>query len=251
MCTASLIELQGDTPGYRLVFNRDELRSRAPGEEPRWREFAGTRALAPIDPDSGGTWIAVNELGVTLAVTNVNPRPAPALPPASALRSRGSLVPTLISSTTAEAAIGAISDEQLSAFAPFRLLAIDLTSRGVRLVEGTWDRVQWRVVEHSAPPVCFASSGLGDERVAGRLELFRACEVRTDKDQDAFHTHRWPTRPEVSVLMSRDDARTVSITRVEVRKLAGSPDVQMAYKALTADEVEVFGGGFEHANGIR
>ena len=251
MCTASLIELQGNTPGYRLVFNRDELRSRAPGEEPRWRDFVGTRALAPLDPDSGGTWIAVNELGVTLAVTNVNPRPAPALPPASSLRSRGSLVPTLISSKTADSAVGAISDEQLSVFAPFRLLAIDLTSRGVRLVEGIWDRVKWRVVEHSTLPICFASSGLGDERVSGRLELFRACEVRTEKDQDAFHGHRWPTRPEVSVLMSRDDARTVSITRVEVRKLAGSPDVQMAYKALTDDEVEVVGGGFEHANGIR
>jgi hypothetical protein len=251
MCTASLIELQGNTPGYRLVFNRDELRSRAPGEEPRWREFAGTRALAPLDPDSGGTWIAVNERGMTLAVTNVNPRPAPVLPQASSLKSRGSIVPTLISSGSAHEAVASISDGQLGVFAPFRLLAIDLTPRGMRLVEGIWDRVKWRVIDHSALPVCFASSGLGDELVAGRLELFRACDVQTSKDQDAFHTHRWPTRPEVSVLMSRDDARTVSITRVEVRKLDGSPDVQMAYKALTTDEVEVVGGGFEHANGIR
>jgi hypothetical protein len=251
MCTASLIELHGITPGYRLVFNRDELRSRAPGEEPRWREFAGTRALAPLDPDSGGTWIAANERGMTLAVTNVNPRPVPVLPHASSLKSRGSLVPTLISSDSAHAAVESISDEQLGSFAPFRLLAIDLTPRGVRLVEGIWDRVEWRVVDHSALPVCFASSGLGDERVAGRLELFRACDVRTSKDQDAFHIHRWPTRPEVSVLMSRDDARTVSITCIEVRQLTGSPDVQMAYKALTIDEVEVVGGGFEHANGIR
>jgi hypothetical protein len=45
--------------------------------------------------------------------------------------------------------------------------------------------------------------------------------------QDAFHHHQWPGRGELSVLMSRADARTVSITTVEI----GERRVWMEYLA--------------------
>ena len=57
--------------GYRLWFNRDELRSRGPEVPPRVEQTPeGMRYIAPSDSDAGGTWIAVNELGITVCLLN-------------------------------------------------------------------------------------------------------------------------------------------------------------------------------------
>jgi len=67
--------------------------------------------------------------------------------------------------------------------------------------------------------VCLVSSGLGDTLVRPRLELFDQEVLNpgvTPARQDAYHAHRWPDRPEISVAMERAAARTVSRTIVEV-----------------------------------
>jgi len=82
----------------------------------------------------------------------------------------------------------------------------------------------------SAPGV-WVSSGLGDDRVGPRLGLFERVVGNSALDpeaQDAFHRHRWGDRPEISVLMERAEARTVSITTVEV---AGDR-VRMGYEEV-------------------
>jgi hypothetical protein len=70
-------------------------------------------------------------------------------------------------------------------------------------------------------PIMFTSSSLGDQiAFTPRQTLFASLVVGgTDPlaDQAAFHRHRWPSRPEISVEMLRDDAATVSRTAVEVR----------------------------------
>lgn len=59
------------TDGYRLWFNRDELRSRGPEVPPQLEQTPnGLSYIAPADSDAGGTWLAVNELGVTVALLN-------------------------------------------------------------------------------------------------------------------------------------------------------------------------------------
>src|SRR5687768_2764715 len=67
MCTLTWLE-QDD--GYFVAFSRDERRSRAPGIGPKVFERAGVKWIAPIDAEAGGTWLAVNELGLTLALLN-------------------------------------------------------------------------------------------------------------------------------------------------------------------------------------
>ncbi|MEL7087152.1 MAG: hypothetical protein AAGL98_01720, partial [Planctomycetota bacterium] len=84
-------------------------------------------------------------------------------------------------------------------------------------------------------PAMLTSSGLGDHLVeTPRRELFHAGPFRTPADQDAFHGHRGADRPELSVFMHRDDARTVSRTAVEVAADA----VVMAYTPIDFAGVE-------------
>ena len=80
MCTVSVIPLH-DHRGYRLVTNRDELRSRPPATRPRLHTPATTLgAIWPVDSDAGGTWIATNDAQLTLCTMNINPDPRPAPP---------------------------------------------------------------------------------------------------------------------------------------------------------------------------
>ena len=67
MCTVSWTPLDG---GYALAMNRDERRTRAPATPPERRELDGVPVLLPRDGEAGGTWIAVNALGHTLALLN-------------------------------------------------------------------------------------------------------------------------------------------------------------------------------------
>lgn len=208
MCTLTVIQ----TPsGWRLVHSRDEQRTRSPAAAPLWRALpSGRRAVWPTDPDAGGTWIAARDDALTLALLNRNIPPNGRRPPA---RSRGLLIPALIDLEGPGAVMLALAGADLAPLAPFRLVALDAC--GPALL-ATWDGLTLPDPEPLQPPFCLVSSGLGDARVADRLLLFDGTVGAdpTPDAQDAFHRHRWDDRPEVSVLMSRADARTVSITTV-------------------------------------
>ena len=60
-----------DQDGLEVFFNRDELKTRSRAEPPRTHVSPnGTRFLAPIDPDAGGTWMLANEHGVVICLLN-------------------------------------------------------------------------------------------------------------------------------------------------------------------------------------
>lgn len=228
MCTLSIIALGAPScagrGGLRIVVNRDEHRERSPALPPRWHELrGGGRAVWPTDVHAGGTWVAAAEHGLVLAVLNHYPRPPVGVVDLHGLRSRGLMIPDLITEPTAEAVVARVRDNVLARYAPFRLLAIEPSAAGARTAELTWNRTYLAVRWHAGAALCFASSGLGDHRAAPRLPLFAemvADPGPTPERQDEFHRHTWPDRPEVSVMMSRTEARTVSVTRVELVPLA-------------------------------
>lgn len=218
MCTVSVIEHPG---GYRLVTNRDVSRERAEADPPAWHEVSGgVQACWPMDPDGGGTWVGVNDRGVTLCLLNRNLEPTPAPDPDWV--SRGGLIPRLLAVASAPRAIEALIEWGDPRCAPFRLVAVDRTDAGVRAIEAVYELGDIETREFPGGrrfrPLCWASSGLGDSRVQVRVPLFDEMVARdpTPGAQDAFHRHQWPDRPELSVLMARPDARTVSITTIEV-----------------------------------
>jgi len=252
MCTVSVISLSGSpaphlagASGFRVVVNRDEERDRPGAFFPRWRTLSRephpVRAIWPIDPRGGGTWVGAAEHGLVLCLLNRNPEPPPALPPD--LLSRGVIIPGVIGARSAAEALDRLANFELDRFAPFRLVAVEPERAGRRwsggmiVHEAEWDRTGLRRARQPGGPVCFVSSGLGDSAAAPRTPLFRELVSASPSPsaQDAFHRHVWPGREAVSVLMSRAQARTVSITTVEVTPRAGgAPQVRMAYRPVFA-----------------
>jgi hypothetical protein len=175
----------------------------------------------PRDGGAGGTWIAANDAGVVFALLNVNPPARHARPLRDRFQTRGSVIAQLTSATSAEGAASRARALRVQAFRPFRVLAFDSAGQ-VAEVLWTGERVRHRLGRLPGS-LLRTSSGLGDALVAGpRRRLFvrtmRAAAGRPAAAQDAFHRHQWPGRAALSVLMSRADARTVSITTVEIRE---------------------------------
>lgn len=197
----------------RLVCNRDERITRPIAFAPMLHSIDGQRVMMPSDPESGGTWIAVNECGMTFALLNAN---APG-PPASEGLSRGGLIPRLAGARSMSEALARLLDAGAERYRPFRLLILD----AAQLIE-CWvedGRVRYRRA-YLQGAIMRTSSSLGDALVdAPRRTLFRRFfrnAAHLAAAQDAFHDHQWPGREHVSVRMRRTDARTVSRTTVEV-----------------------------------
>lgn len=218
----------------RIAHNRDERLTRAAGLPPAIWSAGVRRALMPIDPESGGTWIAANDAGVVFAILNANPGPRPgdlrSPGPRTAeyrpAESRGGIIPAIVESGTISDALTRAQSLRAGRYAPFRLLIFDR----FQLVE-CWpqgDRIRHRRSFLSSA-IMRTSSGLGDAVVAQpRRALFQRVLGNPGDPraaQDRFHRHRWIGREAVSVDMRRSDARTVSLTVVEV----GCETISMSY----------------------
>jgi len=133
MCTLTLIPIQTKPPpAYRLAFNRDEKRDRPAGQPPVCRTIGGRGVLMPIDPVSGGTWIAANELGLALALMNRNPQArgdwdSGTADAEVASASRGIIVPQLVPAADIGEVTTRMNEIDLTRFAPFTLFTVDLT----------------------------------------------------------------------------------------------------------------------------
>jgi hypothetical protein len=171
------------------------------------------KAIFPTDPQSGGTWIAVNEVGVVLLLLNRQE----AIPAATTLRSRGTIVPFLTPGRSLSEVSARLRGLNPAEYAGFQLIAIHdrqfvlatNRTRAIRIAAGRLHR-----------PFMFTSSSIGDaaaERV--RRPLFETLVVHADDaltGQRLFHDHHWPACPSLSVRMRRADARTVSRSIVDV-----------------------------------
>lgn len=231
MCTVTALprtllssDVSPDRLLLRVVCNRDELLTRAPALPPTLWAAGHRRALMPIDPHGGGTWIAANDAGLVFVMLNVND----GLPAQAGDISRGTIIPTLVGCGTVSRALTHAQQIQADRFAPFRLLIVDRHE-----VVDCWPvggRIRHRR-SYLRSAILRTSSGLGDAVVAGpRRTLFQRMFTGTPDArvaQDYFHRHQWPGREAISVHMRRSDAGTVSRTVVEVRESS----VRLSYQA--------------------
>lgn len=238
MCTISIISLAAGRPAplgapwFRLVANRDERVTRPAGEPPRLVEIDGVQVAMPIDPVGGGTWIAATAEGVVFAILNgQDPAAGPAAPDGP---SRGAIIPSLLSSESLDEVGHRLLSRDWRAFRPWRLVAV--ADRRLLTARPIGGRI--RLAEQELPGAFMTTSSSFDDAGAAehRARLFhRLIAPVSAAAQDAFHAHRWSDRPELSVEMSRSDARTVSRTVVEV----GPAGITMTTTSVGSDAESV------------
>lgn len=223
MCTASWAPRPD---GYTFCFNRDERRTRAPALPPAARDADGIAFLAPLDGDFGGTWIAVNQFGITLALLNRYQHavaPEPREP-----RSRGLIILDLIAAAnlaTIETGLRRLPHDQ---HRPFSLLAI---APGSPAMIAAWNGRALVVTRHANPGLILTSSSVTEPEVAlARTATFAALSPVSAESLEAVHRSHRPERGRRSVCMHRPEAETQSYSRIEVtpegvrmRHIAGSP----------------------------
>ena len=83
----------------------------------------------PVDPESGGTWIAASDAGLVFTLLNVNSDTAADANAGGPSRrgglSRGGLIPSLLGAGNVSEALGLVLDSRADRYRPFRLLMMD------------------------------------------------------------------------------------------------------------------------------
>jgi uncharacterized protein with NRDE domain len=135
MCLLALFYRVVDDAPVVVGANREEFYRR--GGEPPQRLEGRLRAVGGRDPESGGTWLGVNERGVLVAVTNRPQTRAPKEP-----RSRGLLVRDLLDCDSMKDAVKLATQElEHGTYAGCNLLLVSADA-AVVLHAGDWLRVR-------------------------------------------------------------------------------------------------------------
>jgi len=211
MCTVSLI---AQRVGYALGMNRDEKLARVSALPPKRFRCGNLEAIFPSEP-SGGTWIGVNERGLTLALINWHSVPHRAK---GNVVSRGEVIRNLISSGTLDIVEETFSSLPLSRINPFRLIGVSMDKR---IFEWRWDLRQRRSHEHPWMSRTWISSGF-DEPGAQLTRGNTFAEALSDPSAGTIpwlrriHSSHRPGIGPYSTCMHREDAATVSYTEVLV-----------------------------------
>ena len=224
MCTVSFIARQR---GYLLAMNRDEQLTRAPGLPPQIFSVGNRKIICPSEP-GGGTWIALNDMGVTFALINwysvtarvkVNPV------------SRGEVVNAVSAQTVSAAASEILAALRLKQINPFRLIGVFPATREV--FEWRWDLKRLVRKKHPWRAQQFISSGF-DEPAAQRIRsatFRRALRQKSAGRLDwlrRLHRSHTPEPGPFATCMHRADAATVSYSEISVATSAA----QMAYHGI-------------------
>jgi hypothetical protein len=215
---------------YEVHFNRDERRTRAEASAPRPDVRGGVPFVAPIDPEGGGTWLAVNSAGLTLALLNDYRTPRE---PLARPTSRGLLVLELVDSLDVDEVRRRVEARDLERFQPFALYAFAPGS-GVRAF--AWDGAALASSEAADGDRPVSSSSRDQAGAAlQRKQLFERELARSPAGVTSdllarFHRSHAPERGALSPCMHREDAATQSYgrvvvgpTRVHFEYVAGPP----------------------------
>ena len=215
MCTVSIV---AHADGFRMISNRDERLDRAIAHEPRVVSLGPRLAAMPTDPTGGGSWIGVNNDGLVAAVLNRYP----VVQRATGQRwmTRGALVPMALACESIEAALASLRDVDAAQFQAFRLVLAQ--RHEIALLVGDSRELTW-ATSTLDDPCMFTASSLGDFLVDGprrRLfDLLMGDPAAPLRGQALFHRHQWSDKRDISVVMERGDAATVSRTTVEVSSI--------------------------------
>ncbi len=223
MCTLSWLP---HPHGHTFWHGRDERVTRLPGEPPSIVRRGDRRAIAPRDADAGGTWVGVNDMGLTLGLANLYPPEGVGeggrVP---GLVTRGRIIDDLLVAATAREARALLETMDPRVFAPFTLAVLE-PGRPAELHR--WDGARLETRTTAAPGLLITSSGAGrqveERRHAEYARLAPGSPPRAE-DIEALHRSHVESLGADSFCMHRAEAETASLTRVDV----GIGRITMAY----------------------
>ena len=227
MCTAAIVRTKRPA-GYFMVFNRDELTRRGLATPPRiTRTPHGVRAVAPTDPDGGGTWIAASEHGEVFSLLN-NYHDGHGHTPTEPIISRGAVVRWMVERPPHADLRQLFSNRRavLEQIRPFHLIAI--AAAGAANV-WTWTGQRLESTELSVPTLLVSAGQhqpIVDRARRARLDAGLRGDVGWGAIAAALSAHQ-DTRGPGETCLHLSQVATVSQTVVAV-----SPThVTMHYKA--------------------
>src|SRR5262245_17507671 len=212
MCTVTFMPHQ---TGYCLAMNRDEKLARRSGLSPSLRILENRRVICPSE-FSGGTWIALNDAGVSLALINWYSVPERVT---NSPITRGLVVSSSIAAEHPTSVQTILADLPLEQINAFRLIGV-FPSTG-EIAEWRWDLNALERKDHPWETQHWISSGFDEP--AAQHERNRTFQ-RALKQKSAgslnwlrrLHRSHAPQRGPFSICIHRADAATVSYTEVLV-----------------------------------
>jgi len=212
MCTATWLR---NDKGYDLFFNRDERHTRKPATAPEIHQRNGVKFIAPTDGDHGGTWIAVNQFGLSLCLLNAYEKQTNKTD--IHFISRGKIIFDLAECRTLSEVRAHLIDKDLSSFQPFRLFGISNDETSLLL---EWDGNDMAINYTADELIPLSSSSFDPGNVVTiRRKLYSELISENGLSIDSlhsFHCSHIPSQSAYSVCMHRDDAKTVSFSHISV-----------------------------------
>jgi hypothetical protein len=226
MCTVTFIARRH---GFVLGMNRDEQLTRVTAIPPSIRILGRRQAICPAEP-GGGTWVGVNDAGISCALINwyaVKSRVT------DSAASRGTVVTAALAAGSLPEMGASLAGLPLDRVNPFRLIGVFADSSQV--IEWRWNLKRLTTVSHPWKTASWASSGhdeAGAQTTRGRTfdEALRQKSAGSLAWLRRLHRCHQPARGPYSICMHREDAATVSYTEIIVssektviRYRAGAP----------------------------
>ena len=206
MCSLSIIERAGQR---FITMNRDEARSR---HEYPTLHLDSPNVVYPRDAQAGGTWFGVNDSGIVLALLNRYQDPQ-----VQGKRSRGWLIPELLTLSTLDAMRGHIQSKvSVADYNPFDLVFIDAK----QIYQLSWNGSQASWKTHAAPCFFTSSSLRPLEVIALRHTTFAQWQANSnDAPLDAeaiLQQLHWveTADPETAIRMRRAQTHSKSLCQV-------------------------------------
>ena len=148
---------------------------------------------------------------------------------------RGAIVPMMLACDSVSAALARAKTIDPTRFEPFRLVLVQRCEIALVSIERGEAKQATSTV---TGPFMFTASALGDFLVEEpRRRLFEWLMNDPDarlRSQALFHRHQWAAKRDISVLMERDDAATVSRTTIDIGDVVAR-GIAVEYESLWAD----------------
>ncbi len=210
----------GSYGSYEVYFNRDERKTRPPADPPREQALNGVRFLAPTDTAAGGTWLLVNERGLTLAMLNYYERETSGGPDAGT-RSRGALLLDLADADSLEAIEDRLRKMDPRPYRAFSLVGVAPSAEnGFETARWQYDGEELKPMERNPTmPVCsssFETTAVIESRRSAFTGLTENAPFSAAIQRKYHHFSGEGSSTAYTVLMNRPDAQTWSISHLRI-----------------------------------